>query len=819
MFDRKNRPWGTLIIAAGFIFLAHLGLLIGGRPDSEAYVWASDIIPVSADLVAVVALGLASWRLMRCGSVRLSLAWFVIALAQLSTLIADTLWMIYEALLHTSPSPSLADVFYLGFYPLFLIGVMLIPARREATYEWLKTTIDMVIIILAALLASWNFLFVPTILANTENQLLMMINLAYPIGDFLLLMALLMILYRPMGYRRNVPLILLASGLVMIIFFDVLYVYQSAMGTYNTGTVIDLGYTLGNLIIGVAGVHQAWRATSEQNQDVLLEGRSSSKWMIYLPYVWVLGAYALLLARNRVVLPMSMTQISLGVGGIIALVLIRQIIALKENRVLYTRLRTALAQVQIQAVELEQTNKEMESEIRERRMIEARLSYDALHDGLTGLPNRALFLDRLTVAARKKERNPNYQYAVLFLDLDSFKVINDSLGHVTGDQLLIRAGQILQSCVRGSDTVARLGGDEFVILMEDFNTSEDMILTASRLQTELSQPLQLDKTRVLITVSIGIVAQMDGYERPEDVLRDADLAMYQAKAHGKARYEIFDASMRSNIISRMELESDLRRALENHEFILHYQPILELPGQQLLSFEALVRWQHPWRGLISPCDFIPIAEETGLILPIGRWIMAEACRQAVIWRNDTLKRFPKARVPKMSVNISGKQIQQPDFVMMVSSILEDTGLPPELLTLEVTETVCLDNLETVAKTLNELKTLGVETQIDDFGTGYSSLSYLQRLPVHLIKVDRTFIQSISGNNGRMPDVVRAIFSMVNDLGMKAVAEGIENEVQLEALGKMRCDYVQGFLLASPMDQLDVERWMHLNPSSLQYPNK
>ncbi len=308
---------------------------------------------------------------------------------------------------------------------------------------------------------------------------------------------------------------------------------------------------------------------------------------------------------------------------------------------------------------------------------------------------------------------------------------------------------------------------------------------------------------MFVSVSIGIVDKVDEYEIPEDVLRDADLAMYQAKSHGRARYEIFHTGMRANAILRMELENDLRRAIDEKEFVLYYQPILELSEQRLVGFEALIRWQHPERGLVPPAEFITVAEETGLILPLGKWVLFEACRQASEWQERLHLQMPI----KVNVNISGRQLKQPDFVAMVMQALEENHLAANCLALEVTESVCLDSLEMVAGTLEALQMLGVETQIDDFGTGYSSLSYLQRLPVRSIKIDRSFIHAINDVSSSAPDIIRAIFSMVNDLGLKAVAEGIENEAQLSELKRLRCSYVQGFLLAMPMDEPNLERWL------------
>jgi diguanylate cyclase (GGDEF)-like protein len=600
--------------------------------------------------------------------------------------------------------------------------------------------------------------------------------------------------------------LLLAGGGAFLVLYHVLYRATLRAGGLPFGIGIELAHAASSLIFSLAGaaVLVDLRIGAAGEPDDARSELMVASWWHYLPYLFVLSAYGLLLQRNFIPMTLSMLGLTLAFGGIVTLVLLRQLLSLRENRQLFQGLNEAHLQLQQQAADLERVNQAMQQEIGERRRAEDRLSYDTLHDGLTGLPNRALFLDRLEQAGRKQKRNPAFQYAVLFLDLDSFKVMNDSLGHPAGNQILIHMARTLLGCVRGTDTVARLGGDEFAILLEEVGHPEGVILTAKRLLDELSQPVQIDGARLFISASIGIVAGSEINGGPEDILRDADLAMYQAKSRGKGCYVLFRDTMRETAISRMALESDLRYALENHQFTLWYQPIIELP-ERLVGFEALVRWKHPGRGLIAPAEFIPLAEETGLILPLGRWILETACRQAVEW----IEMFPGLARMKMSINISGLQLRQPDFVHSVVEVLQETRLSPERLALEVTESVCLDGLDQVAATLRDLQALGIEVQIDDFGTGYSSLSYLQRLPVYTIKIDRSFIKDLTDPGGA-PDIVRAIFSMVNNLGIKAVAEGIENEGQLEALRRLNCRYVQGYLLARPMEPDCAERWIRQN---------
>ncbi|HEV7377977.1 MAG TPA: EAL domain-containing protein, partial [Pyrinomonadaceae bacterium] len=381
-------------------------------------------------------------------------------------------------------------------------------------------------------------------------------------------------------------------------------------------------------------------------------------------------------------------------------------------------------------------------DITDRKRAEDRLLHDAFHDALTGLPNRALFIDHLKLTIARKQRFEDHMYAVLFLDLDRFKVVNDSLGHMIGDQLLVGIARKLETCLRVGDTVARVGGDEFTILLEDIKDEIEAISIAERIQKELKTPFNLNGHDVFTTVSIGIAPSSIGYDQPDDILRDADTAMYRAKSLGKARHEVFDKAMHAVAMNLLQLETDLRRAIDRQEFFLQYQPIVALDGFNLCGFEALVRWQHPERGLVSPMDFIPVAEDTGQILPIGHWTLKEACRQMQRWQ----RRFPLDPPLFISVNLSGKQFTQPDLIEQVTKILQETRLDPRSLKLEITESVVMENIENATEMLKQLRGLGVRLSIDDFGTGYSSLSYLHRFPIDTLKIDRSFVIRMVDNN-------------------------------------------------------------------------
>jgi diguanylate cyclase (GGDEF)-like protein len=442
----------------------------------------------------------------------------------------------------------------------------------------------------------------------------------------------------------------------------------------------------------------------------------------------------------------------------------------------------------------------------ERRRSEAETRHLALHDPLTGLPNRALFRDRLQHALARSRRREG-TLAVLFLDVDNFKVVNDSLGHEAGDELLTALAPRLAEAVRSGDTVARFGGDEFVLLCEEVADEQEAIEIAQRVKECFARPLQIAGGEHYVTASIGVALPSAGHDGPESLLRDADAAMYQAKERGRARYEVFDADMRASAVKRLQVEAELRRALERDEMRLVYQPVIDVDSGRIVAVEALLRWHHPERGMVPPLDFIPVAEESGLIVPLGAWVLRQAMRKAVHWRRLC---GPDETPVVVSVNLSARQVSEPDLVPTVARLLEETQVDPRQIALEITETVLVEDTTTAAKTLQELEQLGVRLVLDDFGTGYSSLGYVKRFPLAYLKIDRSFVAELGGD-GRNEAIVSAISEMARALGARVVAEGVETEAQLDGIRKLGCELAQGYLFSRPVPPDEIDALIRTNP--------
>jgi len=447
---------------------------------------------------------------------------------------------------------------------------------------------------------------------------------------------------------------------------------------------------------------------------------------------------------------------------------------------------------------------------KELQAVNARLQHDSTHDRLTGLPNRSHLSDRIQYCIHRAKRKPNSLFALLFMDLDRFKLVNDSLGHTTGDKLLRLIADRLAQSVREEDiisrdpldtTLARLGGDEFIVLLEDLHSAADAARVAERIEQAVGKPCVIDGHEIVTSVSIGVAPGNANYETAEELLRDADAAMYRAKASGRGRFAIFDSTLHEEAKVRLKLESDLRQAVARNEFLLHYQPIMSLQTCKLIGFEALLRWRHAERGLVSPADFIPVAEDIGTIVPIGAWVLEEACKQLSIWQ----ALYPDQSLT-MSVNLSRKQLSDARLVSHIREVLQRTSITPSSLKMEITESVMMEDTERNCLVLGQIKALGVQLDMDDFGTGYSSLSCINRFPLDGLKIDRAFIKAMVGRKPEMA-VINAILALAKTLGIRVVAEGVETVEQAKLLQSLKCDQVQGYYFSRPLDVAAAEQYI------------
>jgi diguanylate cyclase (GGDEF)-like protein len=809
MLAEINRRWkfqfyGAISFIALLLF-ALFGVILFSR-DEQASTLYCDILTPIVDILVFTALVFTSVCLFKY-SRRISLVWSLIALAELFTLLADLSWSYIEVVQKHNPSGAFIESIYLLFYLVIFVAILLMPTKPENRNVKVKRILDWIIILVAAVLGYWNFIVAPLAQITQTSILEQIIVYIFPILDLMIFWILLSVSTRLRARQYEAAFLFLALSFGITIIADVFYSYQAVTHIYYSGGWVDFGWLTSAIMVGIAGLVQS--ALVESNAiniypDKLVETIKSKihDLLPYAPFLWLIAAYFLLIASYTNRMMLSFLSFAIGVGIILVLAVVRQYLTQHENDHLTGQLQGVIEILQNQTEELNETNKVLGIEVVERKRAEEQLIHDALHDWLTGLPNRFLFIDRLGQAIEYTIRRPDVPFAVLFLDLDQFKVINDSLGHNMGDELLVHISKRLQECLRSSDTVARLGGDEFVMLLENVQDAGLLENVTKRIQEIINTPFKLDGHDVYITASIGVIPSVLGYQHAEDVLRDADLAMYQAKSSGKAHAEAFQPGMRVHAISRLDIENDLRQALEHCEFLLYYQPIFDLMQNELVGYEALIRWSHPRRGLLSPIEFISIAEESGLIIPIGKWVMLEACYQVKKWQKEN----PDWENIRINVNISGKQITQSDFLEQVQQVLFLSGLKPSALKLEITESVLMENYAMVNQTFSRLSSMGVQVEIDDFGTGYSSLGYLQNFPVQAIKIDKTFIREI-GSGGKSADIVRAMISMANDLRIDTIAEGVETREQLKTLKEMKCPYGQGFLLSRPLDAISAGNFL------------
>jgi diguanylate cyclase (GGDEF)-like protein len=698
-----------------------------------------------------------AWRASRrcAGWPRLRRSWRLLALGAAAYLVGDVAQTVYEVA-GRKPYPSAADAFYVLFYPLVLGGLLSFPTVRRDAAERFRLGLDLAVVALAGAGTVVYVVLGPAATAAGQSQLQTAFSIAYPAGDMLLLVGLGSVLLRGSAPSAHRSLQLMALGLLFYVAADLIYGYMTLHAGYAGGDPVDSLWMIGIALTGVAAAAQRPAA----QPGPVLPVREQVAW---LPYPVAAAGLTLLVysTRHDSFFSALATNLILVAGGAVTL---RQYLARRDLLGAQRQLR-----------------------------------HEALHDALTGLPNRVLVLDRAEQMLARARRRQG-QAAALFLDVDGFKDINDTYGHSVGDDLLQAVAGRLAAAVREADTVGRLGGDEFVILLDSPGVSVNPVDVAERLLAVLREPLDLNHgtgRTVTLTASIGVAT--DPQASAEELLRDADIALHAAKEAGRDCARLFESIMHTAAEDHLNLLVDLRAAVEEEAFALAYQPTFDLESRIVTGVEALIRWNHPQRGAIPPNAFVPLAEQTGLIVPIGRWVLREACARAAEWRR-------RGHMVGISVNVSGRQLDHPHFLEHVRAALDESGLDATALTLEITETTLMHDADAARHLLGDIKKLGVRIAIDDFGTGYSSLAYLRQFPVDALKIDRSFISGIASSNGSGA-LIHTLVQLGKTLGLETVGEGIEDEAQLQRLQREQCDQGQGFLLARPLDLDRLHRFL------------
>ena len=769
---RQRRYAGESVLAIVTVLWSAWLLWGSGTPSTQT---VSNLGLTAVPLVVAVTCIRRGLRL----SGPLKASWVLLGASCAAWGIGQTIWTIYETGLGREvPFPSWADAGYLAAVPLAVAGLLVMPAAAQSMAGLARNILDGVMVALALFCTSWILVLGPLFAAGGENLLSTILGLAYPVGDVVTITMLIFALLRARqgGEAARQPLYLIGLGLTGIALADSGFVYLTSQTSYTSGSLIDIGWFAGFAVLFVAARRPERPAPTAEDEGGLRFVSSLS--VPYTPVV-VMATTVLFQHLRGKGLDGTATFTAMAV---LLLIVLRQVLTLRENLALVRNLEDRV-----------------EQRTADHKQLQEELAHQAFHDSLTGLANRALFKDRVEHALTRLQRRRR-PLAVFFLDLDRFKAINDSFGHASGDALLIAVSRRLRDCVRAEDTVARLGGDEFAVLVENLASESEVRIVADRVKEAFRDPIEIDGRELAVAASIGIALSEAGAETADDLLRNADLAMYRAKAAGGGARQ-YIPEMHAGMIDRLELESDLRQALARQQLYLVYQPIIDLQSGRVSGAEALLRWQHPTRGVVSPADFIPVAESSGMIVPIGEWVLRQACRDARRW-----DQIPGGEALSVSVNLSGRQLQTSELPSMVPQALLEAGLAPGRLTLEMTESVLIERTDETLALLHELRRMGVRLAIDDFGTGYSSLSYLHRFPVDVVKIDRSFIESLTGEADET-SLVGSIIRIGQGMRVTTVAEGIEDAAQLRALERLGCDNGQGFHFARPMSAADFETYI------------
>ena len=671
------------------------------------------------------------------------------------------------------PFPSAADAGFLAALPLAAIGVLLFSSAPGPGVSRARMLLDGVIVAGSLLIVSWTTALGTVYHSGSGTVFSQAIGLAYPISDVIVATVGVSVLAQGRS-RQQVPPVLVVAGLLCLTVADSSLAYLSHLTSFRYDVLVDAGRVAGLMLIALAPI---WPL--DPNTTARDEVEGPSPWQVALPYLFVAIAIFAATLKGTQSRHLDLFDVIAGLC-VIAAVLTRLVLTLVENLRLTSQMRHAVTTLRANQVEL---------------------VHYALHDSLTGLPNRVLFGDRIEHALARRS-SPTRRVAVMLCDLDSFKDVNDTLGHSSGDEVLIAAADRLSSCVRPADTVARVGGDEFAILIDDASGVDEVASVAARVCSAMRTPFTVAGRDFIVQVSVGIAMANQYDTRSEKLLQDADVALYATKDAGGNDYTFFEPRLGKAYVDRLGLQAELSVALDNGELFMEYQPVVELASGRTVGVEALLRWRHPRRGVLKPVDFLPVADNSGIAVQIGAWVLGEALQQLRGWRERT----PSAARLWTAVNVSARQLASGDLVRAVSKAIDASGLEPESLHIELTESAVIDLVDWSLLVLTELKNLGATLEIDGFGTGYSSLAYLKQLPIDGVKIDRVFVDGL-GTDGRDAVIIEAVVSLAHALQLKVAAAGVETSRQLEWLRTLGCDYGQGYQWSIPLPAADLERWL------------
>jgi diguanylate cyclase (GGDEF)-like protein len=749
--------WGytalTAVLIAVYFAVPHAGGLPDWAPRFPLY------ICVNASAVVAIIVGIRRWR------PEPAMPWWLMAVGQAVYTAGDFLFYWARYISHVSVFPGIADLFYLGRIPLMIGGLALIIRRRSGRDR--AAVIDCLIVGVAASVLTWVFLMEPY-LHGVLGLSARLTSLAYPVTD-LMLVAMAVRLLAGVG-RRDASFYFLTAGLILLAATDSLYGWLNLQGVgYGSGSIVEGGWLLYYFTVGACGLHPSMRGLATPVAQVRA-GHAG----IRLAGLGTAALVGPVLLATEGVFGGRIDALPIAMGSIAAFVLVL--------------LRLAIV-------------------MHDQKRAEAQVRHQAFHDVLTGLPNRSLLYDRIERALSHGRRDPR-GLAVLLIDLDQFKEINDSLGHAAGDEILVAVAGRIAGCLRANDTASRLGGDEFVVLADRLSTRAEADAVAKRVLDAIADPLVIGGSHVCIRASIGVafVPTASGDDDVDGLINNADAAMYEAKRAGAGTYRFFESTMHAAKAHHVGLQAELRRALFEREFVVHYQPISSVETGAISSVEALVRWEHPDRGLLLPAEFIPAAEASGVIVDVGTFVLRESCRQVKAW-HDAWPREPL----HLNVNLSARELAEADLVPRIAAILSESGLEPRFLTLELTESVLLVDSDQAAAQLVALTKLGVGLAVDDFGTGFSSLTHLRRFPVGCLKIDKSFVDTIATDPDGF-DFIQAIVRLARTLRLTTVAEGVEEPEQRSGLLRAGCDFMQGYLLALPLPAAQLDAMLNGKPA-------